>query len=679
MSLSAREPQGDVGPAGVAIDGIVTLLPSRAPIAEHQRVYDSEIRDEASSMIRSISGWRGVFGDSESSLSTGITPPKRYVGAAMALAFARFLRERERTGTIIVGCDGRPTGPVLADVMVRVFLSLELPVVFLGVSSSPETVAFASTESGVAGVCYITASHNPPGYNGAKWGDRDGSVLGADDARELSEIFEAIVTQREVGESLRRLVVHSPPPDVERTTAEQPANRKRAKEAYFSLVTARAGRGRRWEDLRPFFTETVVVADMNGSARSTGVDAEVLAGLGAELDSIDAVPGRISHVIEPEGPGLDRCRDRIRELLRNGAPVSLGYVPDNDGDRGNLVFPSKPSVRTLASQDVFCLAVLAELSWLAAGGSLSGNSVAIVANGPTSLRVEEIADVFGATPFRAEVGEANVVTKAQELRNEGWFVPILGEGSNGGNITFPGTIRDPLSTVVSMLRLFAMKPDAEIAPLSYALSALRTINAHTGDNGTRGRFSQGVDSSGRNRSPEGTDDRPRDGSSNGPNHAPADIPTPAELFDTLYSLLPVWHTTPVTAPEAKIEVGAIAHADLKSRMEHLLPSTVDAAIRLLEPVGAASHWEIRNFEGTTCRIGAGERDPEGDGTGGFAVWFYDENRKPFAFTWMRGSRTEPLFRVISDVRGIPRDPPKSEAVLESLHSWFRSMIRTALE
>ncbi len=667
MSSSAREPQGDVGPAGVTIDGIVTIVPSRAPIAEHQRIYDSEIHDEATSMIRSISGWRGVFGDSESSLSTAIVPPKRYVGAAMALAFARFVRERERTGAIIVACDGRPTGPVLADVMIRVFLSLELPVIFLGVSSSPETVAFASTESGVAGVCYITASHNPPGYNGAKWGDRDGRVLGANDSRELSKIFEAIVAQREVGENLRRLVVHCPPSTVERTIAEQPANRTRAKNAYFSLVTARAGRGRRWEELRPFFAESVVVADMNGSARSTGVDAEVLAGLGAELYSIDAVPGRISHVIEPEGPGLDRCRDRIRELLRGSAPVSLGYVPDNDGDRGNLVFPSKMSVHTLASQDVFCLAVLAELSWLAAGSSLSENPVAIVANGPTSLRVEEIANVFGATPFRAEVGEANVVTKAEELRAEGWFVPILGEGSNGGNITFPGTIRDPLSTVVSMLRLFAMRPDAEASPLPHALSALRAVSAHLDDNGSRERFSEGTDNSSRDRSSKGGD------------HATVEAQTPAELFETLYSRLPVWHTTPVTAPEARIEVGAIAHADLKSRVENLLPNGLDAAIQLLEPVAAASHWEIRNFEGTACRIGAGERDPSGDATGGFAVWFYDEYRRPFAFTWMRGSRTEPLFRVISDVRGIPRDPAKSGAVLESLHSWFRSMIRTALE
>lgn len=630
-------------------------------------------------MIRSISGWRAVFGDSDDALTTGATPPKRYLAAAMALAFARFLRERERTGAIIMACDGRPTGPILADVMMRVFIAVELPVVFLGVSSSPETVAFASSESDVAGVCYITASHNPPGYNGAKWGDRDGRVLGAHDARELSKTFEAIVEQREVGENLRRLVVHCPPPAVERTLTQQHINRERAKSAYFSLVTSRAARDRRWEELRPFFSGSVVVADMNGSARSTGVDAEILAGLGAELDSTDAVPGRISHVIEPEGPGLDRCRDRISELLRDGAPVSLGYVPDNDGDRGNLVFPSKASARTLASQDVFCLAVVAELSWLAAGGLLSGKPVAIVSNGPTSLRVEEIANVFGAAPFRAEVGEANVTGKAEDLRSEGWFVPILGEGSNGGNITFPGTIRDPLSTVVSMLRLFAMKPDAEFAPLSHALSALRMISAHTDDNGTGGRSSKGVDSSGRNRSPEGADDRARDRSSNGANHARADVPTPAELFDTLYSLLPVWHTTPVTAPEAKIEVGTIAHADLKTRLENLLPGRVDAAIRLLRPVAEADRWEIRNFEGTACRIGAGERDPAGDGTGGFAVWFYDGRGKPFAFSWMRGSRTEPLFRVISDVRGIPADPAASGAVLESLHSWFRSLIRASLE
>ena len=68
---------------------------------------------------------------------------------------------------------------------------------------------------------------------------------------------------------------------------------------------------------------------------------------------------------------------------------------------------------------------------------------AVVVNGPTSMRIERIAEAYGAGVFRAEVGEANVVNLAAARRSGGYEVRILGEGSNGGNITHPATVRDP--------------------------------------------------------------------------------------------------------------------------------------------------------------------------------------------------------------------------------------------
>ena len=59
------------------------------------------------------------------------------------------------------------------------------------------------------------------------------------------------------------------------------------------------------------------------------------------------------------------------------------------------------------------------------------------------MRIEEIAEAFYASVYRAEVGEANVVNLARSLRDKGFTVPILGEGSNGGNITHPAAVRIP--------------------------------------------------------------------------------------------------------------------------------------------------------------------------------------------------------------------------------------------
>ncbi len=67
--------------------------------------------------------------------------------------------------------------------------------------------------------------------------------------------------------------------------------------------------------------------------------------------------------------------------------------------------------------------------------------------------------------FRAETGEANVVNLAEMLRSEGWVVSILGEGSNGGNITHPSKVRDPLSTLGAMIRLLRL-PDEVGVPIS---------------------------------------------------------------------------------------------------------------------------------------------------------------------------------------------------------------------
>ena len=69
------------------------------------------------------------------------------------------------------------------------------------------------------------------------------------------------------------------------------------------------------------------------------------------------------------------------------------------------------------------------------------------------MRVERIAARFGVDVHRAEVGEANVVARARELRRDGYLVRFLGEGSNGGNITHPAAVRDPIQTILAVLKL----------------------------------------------------------------------------------------------------------------------------------------------------------------------------------------------------------------------------------
>ena len=58
------------------------------------------------------------------------------------------------------------------------------------------------------------------------------------------------------------------------------------------------------------------------------------------------------------------------------------------------------------------------------------------------------------------------------------------------------------------------------------------------------------------------------------------------------------------------------------------------------------------------------------GRGGLKILFTDENKKNVAYIWMRGSGTEPVFRILCDVKG---NNPQTEA---ELLEWETSMLKS---
>jgi phosphoglucomutase len=197
---------------------------------------------------------------------------------------------------------------------------------------------------------------------------------------------------------------------------------------------------------------------MNGSARCLSIDRDWFTALGYDFTAINNEAGRIVHGILPEGENLSALAAEVERIAKKSgsAALVLGYMPDCDGDRGNIVFWDEKAkkARVLEAQEVFALAVMGVLQEQAANGG-EGQKRAVVVNGPTSMRIDRIAERFGAAVFRAEVGEANVVNLARETRSEGWGVAILGDGSTGGTILHPQAVRDPLATVTVLLKLLA--------------------------------------------------------------------------------------------------------------------------------------------------------------------------------------------------------------------------------
>jgi phosphoglucomutase len=375
------------------------------------------------------------------------------------------------------------------------------------------------------------------------------------------------------------------------------------------------------------------VVDFNGSARTVSIDRELLAGLGVKLYAMNDKPGHIAHRIVPEGESLEPCGLFLEQVHSADSAAMLGYVPDCDGDRGNLVVwdEREQTARSLEAQEVFALACVSELAHLVWTGELrydgKGNAidkVAVAVNDPTSLRVDRIAGAFGVPVFRAEVGEANVVGLARRLREQGYTVRILGEGSAGGNITHPSAVRDPVNTMLSLIKLLAIRSEGA----------------------RRGFFEIWLRRSGR-----------------------AEAYRPDFSLDDIIASLPAFVSTGTYSPEALLQVKTADHGLLKSRYQGIFLREWEARKGFLRNRYGITGWEADAYTGMEEKRGVADFSVAG--RGGVKISFVNGEGRRTACLWMRGSGTEPVFRVMADVEGADMGAERD------LIEWQRGMVSEA--
>ena len=111
-------------------------------------------------MILSASGWRKVFAESgdENDNFPMISEDDKLIASIAASVFADFILDKKRNPSVILGIDTRPTGPQIADAMLRIFMAKKIAVSYAGIIAAPEIMAYAHTSDGFV---YISASHNP--------------------------------------------------------------------------------------------------------------------------------------------------------------------------------------------------------------------------------------------------------------------------------------------------------------------------------------------------------------------------------------------------------------------------------------------------------------------------------------------------------------------------------------
>lgn len=603
-------------------------------------------------MITSASGWRKVFAISgdENDNTSQISENDSILSGIAAEVFADYIIEKNASPVVILGQDTRPTGRAICQAMLKVLVAKNIRVNYPGIIAAPEIMAYGKSASGFI---YISASHNPIGHNGIKFGLDDGGVLnGTENAKLVKALNEKCASPSEIERIKAILSEHKSAknansPEEARDQANEVIARSQkskvdAKSAYMAfskeVISAtgdKAGQEVLFSKIKQSISENPlgIIADMNGSARTLSIDKAVFKDAGISYYGINDEPGKIVHAIIPEPENLVWAASEMERLQKEGhSEVKLGYMPDCDGDRGNIVFWNEKTgkAEVLKAQEVFALSVLSELSYMKyldeVSGSNYGKNLAVAANCPTSMRIDEVTKAFGASLFRAEVGEANVVNLARKKRDEGFTVRILGEGSNGGNITHPAAVRDPLNTIFALVKLLVLRDSEE------------------GGKKIKGLFHIWCDSQ---NLPYNND---------------------FTLLDVIETL-PVYTTTGVAEERAILKIKTTDHSVLKANFQKIFEEEWNCKKSQLSSKYGIEAYEAIGTNGTEENRKL--TDYSKNGKGGLKILFTGKDKLPLAYIWMRGSGTEPVFRVLCDVKG------NNSAEEHELLDWERSMILKA--
>jgi phosphoglucosamine mutase len=193
-------------------------------------------------------------------------------------------------GRIFVGRDTRASGPALEEALARGIASAGGNAVVAGVLPTP-AVALLTLDLG----CVITASHNPPEYNGVKFFDRDGQKLSDTQEEEIEALLDATPTG---GGEIDEVGV--------------------ATDSYLEHVVERFG-----SDLSGL---RIGVDCANGAY--SGLAPKAFTQLGAEVTAIGDEPDGTNINV-----GCGATDLRALQLTVRARDLDLGVAFDGDGDR----------------------------------------------------------------------------------------------------------------------------------------------------------------------------------------------------------------------------------------------------------------------------------------------------------------------------------------------------------
>ena len=394
------------------------------------------------------SGVRGTVGEA-------ITPT--FVGQVARAAGSEWFGAGSRT--VAIARDTRRTGEMLADAAAAELAAVGTDVRRLGVVPTPGAQAYCAHE-GVPALM-ITASHNPPRYNGVKLIGADGHEL----SREALERIEARLLRSDRDGSGSSVAWDR----VGRAEWVDDARRRYVEELLSAV------------DREAIAAADLTVALDPGHGAGSVTSPEFLRELGCEVVTVNAQPDGRFPGRDPE-PVEDNLSE-LGELVR-AAAADVGVAHDGDADRA-IFFDERGEF--LDGDAV--LAALAAAVLEPGDTTVSGVNV--------SQRLVDVAEVAGADLELTPIGSTYIVTRILELTAEGRRIPVAGEGNGGVLFPLYRPARDGAYTAARFLELLADRPASEVvAPydeyenvrinLSYEESSTRramleAVEAHADD------------------------------------------------------------------------------------------------------------------------------------------------------------------------------------------------------
>ena len=349
--------------------------------------------------IISVSGLRGIVG---SSLTPEVT--LRYVAAFV---------EALPPGPVVVTRDGRTTGPMIAAAVKSALTASGRTCLDADIAATPTTGVLVRHAAAAGGI-QISASHNPPEYNGLKLFDQSGRVIPAGPGQQVLDRYRSSTPVWQPHDQLGHL--HT----IEDTTT-----------AHLALIAETCD-----VELIRKRNFSVLLDANHGAGSRLGVP--LLQELGCKVTLLGGdADGKFGHPAEPTQENLAD----VLSLFQAG-DFDIGFCQDPDADRLAVIDEAGRYVGEEYTVPMCMDHVLRNVPG------------PVVTNCSTSRMTQDLAEKYRVPFFRSKVGEANVVDLMLKEN------AVLGGEGNGGIIDpRVGLVRDSFVGMALLLDAMAAREE----------------------------------------------------------------------------------------------------------------------------------------------------------------------------------------------------------------------------